>query len=63
MTEQLYVYRFGNDKTEAGRFRLQFKGRVCKVLFRGNMNSSLIEFVDDGSRMCCSRNAVRKVKI
>jgi hypothetical protein len=60
MNEQLYKYAWGNEKTEVGRFRLQFKGRVCRVLYRGNMNSCLVRFVDDGLQLCCSRNALRK---
>ena len=60
MTEQLYVYRWGNDKNAVGRHRLQFKGRKCKVLVRGKMNSCLIKFVDNGEKIVTSRNALKK---
>ena len=57
---QLYIYRFGNTKTAVGRFRLQWKGRKCKVIARGKMNSCLVEFIDTGFQLNCSRNALRK---
>lgn len=60
MIEQLYFYRYGNNADPVGRFRLQFKGRVCRVLFRGKMNSCLIKFTDNNEQLCCSRNALRK---
>ncbi len=63
MSEQLYSYRWGNKKTELGRFRMQFKGRKCRVLIRGVMNSCLIRFVDNGMQLYTSRNALRKVKV
>lgn len=62
MKEQLYCYVWGNSKTVIGRFRLKnFKGRVCKLLAHSSMNSRLIEFIDNGERLCCSGNALRKV--
>lgn len=36
------------------------KGRVCRVLCRGRMNTCRIEFVDNGQREVVSRNALRK---
>lgn len=62
MKDQLYYYAWGNEKTYAGRFRMQFKGRKCKVLHRGKMNSCLIQFVDNDELLNCSRNAIRKVR-
>ena len=62
MTEQLYKYVWGNNKTYEGRLRLRFKGRVCKVLIRSKMNSALVEFIDNGEQLNCSRNALRKSK-
>jgi len=35
------------------------KGRACKVLARGKMNSCLVEFAD-GYQMVTSRNAIKK---
>ena len=61
MSEKLYIYRWGNSKTECGRFRLKFKGRKCRVLHRGKMNSCLIEFLDNNEQLNTSRNALRKV--
>ncbi len=61
MAEQLYRYSWGNDKNAIGRVRLRWKGRKCRVLHRGKMNSCLLEFIDDGEQLCCSRNALRKV--
>ena len=63
MIEQLYYYAWGNDKNEVGRFRLRFKGRTCRVLVRSKRNNALIEFVDNGERLNCSRNALRKRRV
>ncbi len=57
-----YYYAWGNNKDPIGKWRMQFKGRKCRVLHRGNMNSCLVEFCDNGNRLCCSRNALRKFK-
>lgn len=62
MSKQLYKYVWGNKKTPEGRMRLRFKGRVCKILIRSKMNNALVEFIDNGERLNCSRNALRKVK-
>jgi len=56
MTDQLYIYRWGNNPK-----RLTMKGRICKVLCRGKMNSCLIEFTDNGQKEVISRNALKKV--
>jgi len=60
--EQLYEYRWGNHKTAAGKFRLQFKGRTCKILARGKLNSRLVQFVDNGELLNCSGNALMRRK-
>lgn len=52
--DSLYIYRWGNNPKRAG-----LKGRRCRVLARGKMNSIMVEF-EDGSREITSRNAVRK---
>jgi hypothetical protein len=55
MKEQLYIFRWGNNPQRA-----EMKGRKCKVLCRGSMNSCGIEFIDNGETACVSRNALRK---
>ena len=55
-TEQLYIYCWGNNPVRA-----TFKGRRCRVVVRGKMNSCLIEFLDTGEQLNTSRNALRKV--
>lgn len=40
--------------------RKTMKGRVCKVLARGKMNSILIEFCDNKQREIVSRNSLIK---
>ena len=49
---QWYVYRWG-------KYLPDLKGRLCRVLARGSMNSALVEF-EDGTRHVVSRNALRK---
>lgn len=39
----------------------KYKGRPCRVLVRGKMNSILVEF-DDGYRVVTGRFAVRRAK-
>ena len=60
MTEKLYKYVWGNNKNVLGRWRLRFKGRKCKILARGSMNSRYIVFLDTGETLNCSGNALRK---
>ena len=60
MADQVYEYRWGNDKDAIGRFRLQFKRRKCVVIARGSMNSCAIKFLDNGEILTCSRNALKK---
>ena len=55
MAEQLYKYSWGNNEK-----RQTMKNRICRVLFRGKMNSCLIEFIDNQQREVTSRNALRK---
>ena len=50
-----YVYRWKNNAK-----RRTLRGRECRVLARGRMNSALVEFVDDGQREVVSRNALRR---
>lgn len=61
--KKLYIYRWGNDKDPVGRFRQQFKGRVCKIMVRGKRNSRLVEFIDNGDLLNCSANALRKAAV
>ena len=62
-TDQIYIYRCGNEKTPLGRSRMQWKGKKCRVLAWGGMNSCLVEFIDNGELLNCSRNALRKGQI
>lgn len=50
----IYIYNWANNEK-----RKTLKGRKCKVLARGKMNSCLIEF-ENGQQECISRNALRK---
>lgn len=50
----MYVYAWGNNAK-----RETFKGRRCRVLARGRMNSVLIEFLDNGERTVTSRYALK----
>jgi len=61
MSEQLYIYRWGNTKNEVGRNRLKLKGRTCRLLCRMKMNSCLIEFIDNGQQYVVSRNSLRRI--
>ncbi len=51
-----HTYYWGNNSK-----RKTMKGRKCKVLTAGKMNSILIEF-ENGQRECVSRRAVRRIK-
>lgn len=48
------TYIWGNNAKRA-----TMKGRPCKVIARGRMNSILVEFTDNGQREVTSRYAVR----
>lgn len=50
----LYRYTWGNNAKRAS-----MKGRLCRVVARGRMNSALVEF-GNGQREVISRNALRK---
>jgi hypothetical protein len=54
-SDQLYRYGWGNNVKRA-----TLKGRVCRCLWRGGMNSAFVEFVDTGQQEVISRNALRK---
>ena len=56
MPEPTYIYAWGNNPVRA-----QLKGRRCRVLCRGAMNSALVEF-EDGTRHVISRNAIRRAR-
>ena len=51
----LYRFCWGNNSK-----RETMKGRVCRVICRGAMNSAMIEFTDNGQREVVSRNALRR---
>jgi hypothetical protein len=57
MAETLYRYTWGNNEKRA-----TLRGRLCRVVCRGAMNSALVEFTDNGQREVISRNALRRVK-
>ncbi len=57
MAEQLYKFAWGNSPTRA-----KMKGRICRVLASGAMNTIMIEFLDNGERTTISRRAIRRVK-
>jgi len=48
-----YVYSWGNNPK-----RKTMRGRIFKLIARGNRNSALIEF-ENGQREIISRNAMR----
>lgn len=52
--DSVYAYGWGNNEKRA-----TLKGRACKVVVRGRMNSILIEFTDNGQCEITSRHAVR----
>lgn len=56
MSSQWYIYCWGNTPE-----RKLLKGRKCKVLARGKMNSCKVEF-ENSEQHCVSRNALRKVQ-
>lgn len=57
-----YIYRFGSMTDAVSRYRLRWKGRRCRLLACGKLNSCLLEFLDTGERLCTSRNAIRKAE-
>ena len=53
-SHRVYTYAWGNNEKRA-----TMKGRTCRVVARGRMNSVMIEFTDNGQREITSRNALR----
>jgi hypothetical protein len=51
-----HIYHWGNNPT-----RKLWKGKRCRVLVRGSMNSCLVEF-EDGGQLNTSIRALRKIK-
>jgi len=51
-----HIYAWGNNSK-----RLAMKGRKCRIIARGRMNSIMIEF-EDGQREIVSRRAIRRIK-
>lgn len=56
MTDKEYIYSWGNNEK-----RKTMKNRICRVIYRGKMNSALIEF-ENGQKEIISRNALRRIK-
>lgn len=54
MSETLYVYSWAKY--------VPWKGRRCRVLARGRMNSALVRFADNGQQAVVSRNALRRAE-
>ena len=52
----LYIFAWKNNPKRAA-----MRGRPCRVLARGSLNSCLVEFTDTGQREIISRNALRKL--
>ncbi len=57
MKENLYTYHWANNPV-----RKKLKGRTCRVLKIGKMDTVLLEFLDTGERVTTSRRAIRRVK-
>jgi hypothetical protein len=55
VADQLYRYVWGNNAKRA-----TMKGRVCRIVCTGTMNSVGIEFCDNGQREVVSRHALRR---
>lgn len=55
MAKYPYTYVWGNNPVRA-----KLKGKKCKVLVWGKMNSVLIEF-ENGEQVTTSRNALRRI--
>lgn len=49
-----YVYRWENNPTDA-----KFKGKICRLVCRGALNTVMLEF-EDGTRVATSGDAIRK---
>ncbi len=55
-----YVYTWGNPKKPLNEKRLTLKGRKCRVLVTGRMNSVKVEF-ENGQHEIVSRRALRRI--
>lgn len=51
-----HIYNWGNNEK-----RKTLKGRKCKIICTGSMNSCMIEF-ENGQKEITSRRALRKIK-
>lgn len=54
MSDTVYIYTWGNNPKRA-----TLKGRNCRVIARGALNSCLVKF-ENGQREIISRNALRR---
>lgn len=54
MSDTVYIYTWANNPKRA-----TLRGRRCKVLARGALNSCRVEF-ENGQREIISRNALRR---
>jgi len=57
-TEYNYIYQWGSDANTVARWRQRWKGKPCKLLSCGKMNTVKIQFMD-GEILVTSRNAIR----
>ena len=55
-SQQLYVYRWGNNPRRA-----ELKGRLCRLLASGALGTVLVEMVDTGERVTTSHRALAPV--
>jgi hypothetical protein len=53
----LYTYAWGNNER-----RLELKGRVCRIIAKGRMNTVLVEFIDNNEKVTTSIRALREIK-
>jgi hypothetical protein len=57
MDSNEFIFRWGNNAKRA-----ELKGRVCKIVARGKMNTVCVKFTDTGEIVYTSRRALRKVR-
>lgn len=55
MKKYPYEYRWGNNPVREG-----LKGKRCRILARGKMNTCIVEF-ENGENHAISKNALRKI--
>ena len=53
------IYRYAWKNNEK---RKTLYGRLCRVIYRGQPNSALVEF-ENGQREIISRNALRRIEL